>query len=234
MQRPPAGILTNHVSDAIGFETLSDDQLNSIGASSLRWSTGDWPHVEAMSAPGLVKDFSNLFIENIKAGIDGSRFVTVLMVLSMPKSTGTVSIRSKDMADLPVVDPAWLTDPVDQRVAIWAYKRARQFFQQEPLRSLLAGNGTTEYYPGFHVQSDEDILDVYRDTAMTVWHAACTCSMQRQSTGGVLDKRLRVYGVDGLRVVDASSFPKLLPGHPTSVIYMLAERAATLIRQDNP
>ncbi len=64
---------------------------------------------------------------------------------------------------------------------------------------------------------------------MTVWHAASTCRMAKNAQNGVLDSNFKVFGVDGLRVVDASSFPRLLPGHPQAVCYMIAERAADII-----
>ncbi|KAF7594986.1 erg26, C-3 sterol dehydrogenase [Aspergillus hancockii] len=110
-----------------------------------------------------------------------------------------------DTEDLPVVHPNLLTTETDQQVAIAAFKRAREIFRSR----------------------DSEILDVIRDTAMAPWHAAGTCKMgTRLDPMAVLDSRARVLGVDGLRVVDASAFPFLPPGHPQSVVYMLAEKIA--------
>lgn len=152
------------------------------------------------------------------------------MGLVAPRSRGTVTITSSNTADLPVIDPRWLTDPVDQAAAVFGFKRAREFFAANAMQPILFGD-KREYYPGTEtVSTDAQILDWYRKNLQTIWHPSCTAKMARQEAGGVLDSHLRVYGVDGLRVVDASAFPTLPPGHPQSTIYMLAERAADLIK----
>ncbi|KAK5658905.1 hypothetical protein OQA88_1719 [Cercophora sp. LCS_1] len=82
-----------------------------------------------------------------------------------------------------------------------------------------------EYFPGPAVQTDAQILQTIRDTVMTIWHASCTCRMSKRGDPmAVVDKHAKVIGVDGLRVVDASSFALLPPGHQQSTVYMLAEK----------
>lgn len=224
------GPLTNNVADMLAWERIDLATLSSIGATKLTSLPSDWPFLEAFSAPGAVGDFANLLALNAKMGADGSRFATILMALVAPQSRGTVTLASADTKDLPIIDPAWLTDPVDQKVAIYAFKRARKYFAAQAMAPILVGDSSTaEALPGASVQTDEEILDWIRNNLMTVWHASCTCSMQKKELGGVLDSKMQVYGVSGLRVVDASTFPILPPGHPQSTIYMLAERAAELI-----
>lgn len=93
------------------------------------------------------------------------------------------------------------------------------------MKPVLVGN--TEYFPGPSVQTDQQILQVIRDTVQTVWHAACTCKMGKASDPtAVVDSKARVFGVTGLRVVDASAFALLPPGHPQSTVYVLAEKIA--------
>lgn len=76
-----------------------------------------------------------------------------------------------------------------------------------------------EYNPGLQIQSDAQILDWIQNNVMTLWHAACTCKMGTvDDPMAVVDSRARVFGVQGLRVVDASAFPFLPPGHPQSVV----------------
>ena len=186
-------------------------------------------------------------MENAVAGADGSQFATILSALVAPRSKGSVTIASPDTAVLPVIDPGWLTDPVDQAVAIEGFKRVRAAFQARAMQPILVG---PEYTPGNATQTDAQILAFVRANLMTVWHASCTCAMRRREYGGVLDSSLRVYDVSGLRVVDASSFPQLPPGRtcglpafrsmfvlvlmpyldPQSTVYMLAEKAAALIK----
>jgi choline dehydrogenase-like flavoprotein len=124
---------------------------------------------------------------------------------------------------LPLIDPKWLSTKTDQEVAIAAYKRVRQAFASSFMKPVLADE--IEYFPGPEVQTDEQILDTIRETLLTVWHASATCKMGKASDPmAVVDNRARVFGVTGLRVVDASAFALLPPGHPQSVIYALAEK----------
>jgi choline dehydrogenase len=79
-----------------------------------------------------------------------------------------------------------------------------------------------EYFPGERYETDAEIIDIIKSTVMTIYHAACTCKMGIQNDSmAVVDSRARVFGVAGLRVVDASAFPILPPGHPQSVVCQL-------------
>lgn len=142
-----------------------------------------------------------------------------------PRSRGSVTIASADTKDLPLIDPNWLTDATDQSVAVAGYKRARQAFATSAMQAGLAD--PVEYFPGPAVASDAQILNTIRDTLHTVWHASCTCRMGKvDDPNAVVDSKARVIGVQGLRVVDASSFAILPPGHPQSTVYALAEKIA--------
>lgn len=119
--------------------------------------------------------------------------------------------------------------PIVQSVAIAIYKRIRQAFATDAMKRGLAD--TREYFPGPAVQTDAQILDTVRDTLMTVWHASCTCKMDKSDhLDAVVDSKARVIGVTGLRVVDASAFALLPPGHPQSTVYALAEKIADAIK----
>lgn len=133
-----------------------------------------------------------------------------------PTSRGNVTIRSADTADLPVINPNWLATDTDQKVAVAAYKRIRAAFQSNAMAPVIIG---LEYFPGPSVQTDADILEIIRNTVMTIYHAACTCKMGLANDSmAVVDSHARVFGVQGLRVVDASAFPILPPGHPQSTV----------------
>lgn len=96
------------------------------------------------------------------------------------------------------------------------FKRMRQAFQSDAMAPVTIGE---EYNPGLQVQSDEDILKFIKDNMMTLWHPACTCKMGTSDDPlAVVDNESRVLGVSGLRVVDASAFPFLPPGHPQSTV----------------
>ncbi len=148
-----------------------------------------------------------------------------------PFSRGNVTIKSKDTFDHPVVNPNWLTDPRDMEVLIAAFKRLRQLFKPKVVQPALIGG---EVYPGEDVATDAQIEANIRRSADTVFHPACTCKMGMSSDRmAVLDSKARVFGTKGLRVVDADSFPKLIPGHPQGTVYGLAEKIAYEILNGN-
>ena len=147
---------------------------------------------------------------------DGYNYATVALALVAPLSRGTVDISSNDIADQPIIDPRWLTDPTDQAVVIAGYKRIRQLFKTKAMEPVLIG---PEYFPGEKFQTDEEILDIIKKSFGTVNHAAGTCAMGRiDDSKAVVDSKGRVIDVQGLRVVDASIFPILPPGHPVATV----------------
>lgn len=158
------GPLTNHVADLLTWERPSDADLNSIGAGALTSYPTDYPLLEGLSAPGVVGNFANLLTENLAAGFGGKQFATILFALVAPQSRGSITLASNDMADAPIIDPAWLTDKVDQQLAIYAFKRARQYFAANAMKPILNG---AEYLPGVTVQSDAQILDWIRNNLMS-------------------------------------------------------------------
>ncbi|KNG48376.1 gmc oxidoreductase [Stemphylium lycopersici] len=204
------GPLTNPVCDFLAWEKAPRNLISSEAAAALDQFPASWPEIEYLSAPGYIGDFSNLFATQPK---DGFQYASILGALVAPLSRGQVTLTSASTAQLPAIDPGWLTDATDQAVAVAAYKRMRQAFATDAMKAGL--EDTQEYFPGPGVQTDEQILETVRDTLMTVWHAACTCKMGRtDDPDAVVDSKARVIGVTGLRVVDASSFALLPPGHP--------------------
>lgn len=180
----------------------------------------DWPEVEY-----LVESSFDGYNTNYTAidPNDGYQYATISSALVAPLSRGNISISSADAGDPPLINPNWITDPADVEVAIAAFKRVRELWR------LM--NGTTigeEYFPGTaNVSSDEEILDFIRRALITLWHAAGTCKMGKaEDVDAVVDSRARVKGVNGLRVVDASVFPLLPPGHPQATVYAIAEKVA--------
>jgi choline dehydrogenase-like flavoprotein len=167
------------------------------------------------ASPGFTGNFSNLELNQPN---DGFEYASLLTALVAPISRGTVTISSSDTADLPIIDPGWLTSEVDQEVAIAAFKRARAALSTRAIRPVLIG---PEYDPGEDVYTDDDILDWIQSNAMTVWHASCTCAMGKADDHhAVVDSHAKVIGVNNVRVVDASAFPILPPGHPQATICM--------------
>lgn len=177
----------------------------------------DWPEVEYIPQ-GVHVGYNRNIVRDTPR--DGYNYATVLIGLVAPLSRGTIDISSADMADPPLIDPNWLTHPADQAVAVAAYKRVRQLFHTTAMQPVLIG---PEYFPGEdRVQSDEEILELIRESFNTIYHASSTCAMGRkEDPNAVVDSKARVIGVRGLRVVDASTFPFLPPGHPQATVCKL-------------
>jgi choline oxidase len=149
------------------------------------------------------------------------------------KSRGTVRLRSRDYKDKPRVDPRYFTDPdgYDMGIAVAGIKLAREIVAQ-PAMAEFAGR---ELFPGPDVQSDEEIAEYVAKTHNTVYHPAGSCRMGAiDDEMSPLDPQLRVKGVSGLRVVDASAMPQLVAVNPNITTMLMGERASDLIKAANP
>ncbi|RDW56949.1 putative choline dehydrogenase [Coleophoma crateriformis] len=221
------GVLTSPNCDYLGFEKVPAvfrKSFSPAAQADLASFPADWPEIEYLSASGYVGDFSSLTAGQPR---DGYQYATILASIVAPLSKGSVTLASANADDLPIINPNWLTSATDQAVAVAAYKRLRQAFASKYMAPVLIGG---EYFPGTSVQTDAQILETIQKTLLTVWHAACTNKMGRASDPmAVVDSNAKVFGVTGLRVVDASAFALLPPGHPQSTVYALAEKIAANI-----
>ena len=144
-----------------------------------------------------------------------------------PESTGAIELASADPLAHPRIRPAYLSAPQDLVVLREGVKRLREIFAQ-PAFNAWRG---VELAPGPKVQSDADIEAWIRATADTVYHPTSSCRMGGTADPmAVLDNQCRVRGVAGLRVVDASSLPRVTSGNTAAPVYMLAERIADVLR----
>ena len=208
-----------------GWEKLPEPYRSNLSASTqaaLATFPADWPELEWIPVSAYLGYSRDYQTEDPK---DGYNYATLATALVAPLSRGNITINSNSMEDPPVINPNWLTDPADIELAIAAFKRQRQVWTI--LNNLTIGE---EQLPGPTVQSDMDILNFIRESLIQLYHPSATCKMGRANdTMAVIDSSARVYGTQGLRVVDASSFPFLPPGHPQATVYMLAEKIASEI-----
>lgn len=222
------GPLSSNVVEFLGWEKLPEkyrETWSKETREALSWFADDWPEVEHISGNGYIGNFA---FPVLQQPLDGKQYATDLGALVAPLSRGNVTLTSKSALVPPAINPNWLTHPGDQEVAVSWYRRMREVWDTPALKSIRVGD--EEAFPGREHESDEEILQVIRDSLMTVWHPACTNKMgKKDDPEAVVDSRARVYGVDGLRVVDASAFPLLPPGHPQSTVYALAEKIADSI-----
>ncbi|WP_120503842.1 GMC family oxidoreductase [Sulfitobacter mediterraneus] len=151
-------------------------------------------------------------------------------VLQMrPESAGHLELRSANMDDHPLIHPNYLATDTDCRTIVKGIQIARKIAQFEPLKSHV----TEEHAPGPGVGVDDEaaILDWARRTAVTIYHPTGTCKMGTDSMA-VVDPRLRVHGIKGLRVADASIMPRIVSGNTNAPAIMIGEKASDLILED--
>jgi choline dehydrogenase len=173
------------------------------------------PDIELLLAPVLFED------EGLTQPTEHG--LTVAVVLLRPRSVGTVLARSVDPAVTPAIDPRYLSDPdgEDEATLLRGLRLARRVLAQEPLASFTDG----EILPGEDARTDDDLRAHLRALSQTLYHPAGTCRMGSDAES-VVDPELRVRGVEGLRIVDASIMPTLPRGHTNWPTVMIAERAA--------
>ncbi|RAL12324.1 GMC family oxidoreductase [Aspergillus homomorphus CBS 101889] len=216
-----AGPLTVPGHGYLGFEKLPQPYRSRLSEESLMALSDfpeDWPELEWLS-PAVKQD------NKINWGVNATLGAKILTMFSR----GTVSLASPDMSTSPIIDPQWFADPRDMKLSLQTFRRSQEMWAQ------LADLGMVDLdncFPGFEVSTDEQIREYLQQYASAFNHVSCTCKMgQKNDPMAVVDSAARVFGVQHLRVVDASSFPFLPPGHPQSIIYALAEKIADEILQ---
>ncbi len=159
------------------------------------------------------------------------RGMSVLVTLVDVHSRGRITLRSADPRHKPLIDPGYLSDRTDLDTLIRAIGMVRDIAEVKPMRKICK----SELSPGSDVQSDAELRDFVRHDVTTIYHPVGTCAMSGRSQldasriAGVVDTELRVHGVDGLRVVDASVMPTVPRGNTNAPTIAIAERAADLI-----
>ena len=145
-----------------------------------------------------------------------------------PESRGRVDITSPDPKAAPAIKPNFLSDPADRRVAADAIRLTRRIMEAP----AMAPYTPEEFLPGAKTDTQEALEQAAGDIGTTIFHPVATCRMGADD-GAVVDPRLRVNGIGGLRVVDASVMPAITSGNTNSPTLMIAEKAAGMILQDS-
>jgi len=157
-----------------------------------------------------------------------SGFTTSVLQLR-PESAGELRLKSADMDDHPDIYPNYLATETDQRTIVAGIQVARRISGTSPLKEHI----TEEYAPGQEITLDdyEGTLNWARDTAVTIYHPTGTCKMGRDNMA-VVDPRLRVHGIDRLRVADASVMPRIVSGNTNAPCIMIGEKVAHMMQED--
>ena len=177
----------------------------------------DRPDMQVHIAPAMV-------VRGGQTHLDGNGF-TVNSTFLRPESRGQVTLASSDPSVEPLIDPRYLTAPRDKEMAVTLVRTIREALARPVMKRFI----TEERLPGVAEQTDEQLLAYARQYGSCDYHPVGTC---RMGTGddAVVDPRLRVRGLDGLRVIDASIMPKLISGNTMAPTMMIAEKGADLVK----
>lgn len=181
-----------------------------------------------LSVPDLEIFFvPSFFVEHSALNTPGHGY-WIGVVLLHPESKGSITLRSLNPADPPKIQAKYLASEQDLQVLIEGLKRCRQIGQA----SAFAPYRGPEFLPGEEVQSDEDLAEFLYSRAETLYHPVGTCKMGSDPLA-VVDAQLRVIGIEGLRVADASVMPSIISGHTNAPSIMIGERASDFVKQSD-
>lgn len=165
-----------------------------------------------------------------KPGVEMHPFsgMTMSVCQLRPESRGRIVIKSPDSHVYPEIHPGYLSARIDQETAVASIKLARRLTETSALSPFIVA----ERAPGATLTDDEEILDVARNLSQTIHHPTSTCRMGNGPMS-IVDERLRVHGIQGLRVVDASIMPTIVSGNTNAPTIMIAEKASDMIIADH-
>ena len=179
--------------------------------------------------PNLQFHFQPLSLDKWGEGLHRFGAVTASVCNLRPTSRGSVALSGPSLEDRPRIDPRYLTTPEDRRIAVDSLRWARRIMGQ----AALARYAPREFRPGEEANTDEELLAAAKALATTIFHPVGTAAMgPADDPLAVLDERLRVRGLQGLRVVDASVMPAITSGNTNAPTVMIAEKGAAMILED--
>jgi choline dehydrogenase len=176
------------------------------------------PDVQLHLVPYSIKDPKTRRLQDFPS-------MTIACYQLRPESLGSIHIKSPDPKSHPAIRFNFLADPIDQRTMVDGFRMMRRIVAAQPMEAFR----DSEYSPGASVQGDEEILAWIRNNSQTAYHPIGTC---RMGTGpnAVVDEKLRVHGLEGLRVADASIFPTMPSGNTNAPSIMVGEKAADILK----
>ena len=198
--------------------TMAPSQLGAFAKSNPSFET-----------PNLQYHIQPLSLEKFGDPLDPFPAITASVCNLRPTSRGRVNIASSDYRDPPKIDPDYLEAEEDRRIAADAIRLTRRICAAPALQKYK----TVEHKPGAHLDSDEELVKAAGELGTTIFHPVGTCKMgPAEDASAVVDARLRVHGIKGLRIADASIMPTITSGNTNSPTVMIGEKAAAMILED--
>jgi choline dehydrogenase len=195
----------------------------SQGIATLRVFTRSHDGIEQADIGLLINPFL-LEIENDKRRMSDVHGFFIYAQVQRPESTGSVHVASADPLAPPVINYNFLATPSDRRTALAAVRKAREIAATPPIADVIQ----EELQPGPQVQTEDEIIRFIRENGATTFHPVGTCKMGRDRMS-VVDDQLRVHGIAGLRVADASIMPMIISGNTSVPCMMIGEKCADMI-----
>lgn len=240
--------LQDHLQVRMVFEctrpiTLNDDMANPLRTAlvglryllqrkgpltiSAGYAGGFFRTDHALASPDIQVHFINFSTSKMGDALHRFSGFTASSCQLRPESRGSVRLKSADPFEAPAIDPNYLGTDGDRRINVEGIKLLRRIMQAEAIRPLVK----QEREPGEGVKNDADILAYCRQVGSSLYHPTCTTRMG-EDPGAVVDSRLRVRGLNRLRVVDGSIMPFVISGNTHAAIVMIGEKAAHMILED--
>jgi len=186
-------------------------------------SAKDSPDLELFITPAAYKDHGKWFFD--------VNTISLHAYLLRPQSHGSVLLNSANPFAHPLINPNYISTHEDLAKLVRGMRLCHRIAQQEPINSLLDHESDRpDLDHRLHLKSDAELEEIVRERVETVYHPTSSCRMAPIDQGGVVDSELKVYGVDRLKVCDASIFPSIVSGHTTGACYATAEKLADQIR----
>ncbi len=201
-----------------GALTMAPSQLGAFTRSSPDYET-----------PNLQFHIQPLSLDKFGEPMHPFAAFTATVCNLRPTSRGSIHARSREPGDAPVIRPNYLSTEDDKRVSVDSLRLVRKILAAP----ALAKYRPQEYKPGAHLTSDAELTQAAGDTSTTIFHPVGTAKMGTDSDPmAVTDERLKVRGVEGLRVIDASVMPRITSGNTNSPTIMIAEKGAAMVLED--
>jgi len=192
------------------------------GAFATTIQDENWPSLQLFFVPTMPNPYP-------EAGSNFRHGMTFLSSVNRPRSHGQVTLASANPLDRPIINPNYLSAPEDMKVAVAGVRRNLEILKGRTFDSIRA-NAT---FPQTLPDTDAEVEAHIRGDGTTIWHVSGTCKMGADSAA-VVDAELRVHGLDGLRVVDASIMPQVISANTNAAVIMIAEKASDMIRGQSP
>ncbi|CAL5868916.1 uncharacterized protein PFLUO_LOCUS3143 [Penicillium psychrofluorescens] len=235
-----SGPLTSNVGEAAAFIRSTDEKFAGSLRSVLKdnSSGGVGPDLEIIGAPVAFVHHGE------EPPVDGNSVFSIVPIGLRPLSSGTVTLRSRDTFDAPLIDPRYFSDDGnnDQKVLLTGLRVCLKIVRSPAFQRFLevvpTDDDVSSYwwpYSSSNIDniSDEDLIRFMKEKAFTLYHPVGSARMGIASSDSVVDLDCRVHGVKGLRVMDASVFPEQISGHPTATIGAMAYKLSDMIKQDH-